>query len=258
MHNNYVCRETTPRRARVVQGRTTPFNYSRFLETPEGLVRNISVRIPRRVTSPNAQRPAQRPPPRRHHTAPAFVPRLSNNPARCIARGRGFRQTAAVVAQVREVQGERGARTSRTQRRRNARKFKTGVFGNNDQVRQRNAMREAAAAARRRALDIHRTSDNVSTVFFEPPRRIVDEVATVTRRRHKIPEIPSTDSFSSAPVEPPLQCVSPDQEYDPVETSIELVRVCERELAQQIERLKLEIGISGDESLPLPAEESFD
>jgi hypothetical protein len=110
---------------------------------------------------------------------------------------------------------------SRTQRRRKARKLKI-IFTNNDRVRQRrNAMREAAAAARRRALD-NPTSQNVSTMVFNPPRRIV----------------------------------SPDPEYDPVETSIELAR--RDEMAQQIEQLKMEVGIPEDESISLHAEESLD
>jgi hypothetical protein len=66
------------------------------------------------------------------------------------------------------------------------------------------------------------TLQNVSTVVFNPPRRIV----------------------------------SPDPEYDPVETSIELAR--RDEMAQQIERLKLEVGIPEDESISLHAEESLD
>jgi hypothetical protein len=112
MQNNFVYRATTPRRARVVHGRTTRFNYSRYLDTPERLVRNISECIPGRVISPNAQRPAQRPHPRRYNPAPAFAPHPRNNPATSIARAngliaRGFRQIAEVVAQVKEVSGAR-------------------------------------------------------------------------------------------------------------------------------------------------------
>jgi hypothetical protein len=119
MRNNFVCRAQTPRRARVVQGQTTPFNYSRILDTPEGLVRNISARIPGRVISPNAQRPAQRPHPRRYNPAPAFAHHPRNNPATSIARAnrliaRVFRQTAEVVAQVKEMSKVSGARLPRS------------------------------------------------------------------------------------------------------------------------------------------------
>lgn len=245
-----MCLRAPKRRISLVR-ENSPFNYARFLKTPKGIERNLSVRIPKRTVTPTQNLARVVRPPIRQ-TLPATSP---VNVAPAIARAnatlaRGYRQLQA-AAPITEVNTARGTKThiltpevynslGKTRRRRFERKMRAAyeLLGE-IRIRKMNILAKtitSSAQARQQQINTMR-----------------EEAAAIRRRIVSPPETPATYATFLPP-----QRIEPESEYDPVEQSLELVTREEFNLVEQIQQLRLQAGMPEDDTISLHPSETFE